>query len=116
MNLIFYNKCLADSRSCVEVEKKKLSSTIPMSMRVSSNSIDQFLSSGARCLIYADPERETGGADPPEKSQSIEFSSNTAPDIMTNLQSQHSMLGHHPQASEKPFKWHFAGRPMMARL
>ena len=26
------------------------------------------------------------------------------------------MLGHHWHASETPFKWRFAGRPMMARL
>ena len=25
------------------------------------------------------------------------------------------MLGHHPHASKRPFQWHFAGGPMMAR-
>ena len=33
---------------------------------------------------------------------------------ITKLPSQHSMLGHHRPASETPFKWRFAGRPMMA--
>ena len=27
-----------------------------------------------------------------------------------------SMLGHHRDASEMPFKWHFASGPMMARF
>ena len=35
---------------------------------------------------------------------------------ITKLPSQHSMLGHHPHASETSFKWHFTGRPMMASL
>ena len=34
----------------------------------------------------------------------------------TKLPSQHSMLGHQRPASETPFKWRFAGGPMMARL
>ena len=35
---------------------------------------------------------------------------------ITKLPSQHLMLGHHRHASETPFKWRFAGGPMMARL
>ena len=58
------------------------------------------------------------GSRVPEKSQidSIEFFSNTGPDPLkiTKLPSQHSMLGHHRPASETPFKWRFAGGPMMA--
>ena len=46
------------------------------------------------------------------------FFSNTGPDPLkiTKLSSQHSMLGHHRHASETPFKWRFAGGPMMVRL
>ena len=59
----------------------------------------------------------TRGSDPPEKSH-IEFLGNTSPDPMKiiKLSSQHSMLGQHRHASETPFKWRFAGGPMMARL
>ena len=44
------------------------------------------------------------------------FLSNTGPDSLktTKLPSQHSMLGHYRPTSEKPFKWRFAGGPMMA--
>ena len=47
-----------------------------------------------------------------------EFLSNTGPDLLkiTKLPGQRSMLGHHRHASETPFKWCFAGGPMMARL
>ena len=34
----------------------------------------------------------------------------------TTLSSQHSMLGHHHPSSETPFKWRFAGGPMVAHL
>ena len=82
-------------------------------------------------LSYADPEGRTGGPDnlPPEKKhKNIVFLSNSDPDplkITKALPSQHSMfghhrhaseLGHHRHASEKPFKWRFAGGPMIALL
>ena len=35
---------------------------------------------------------------------------------ITKLQSQHSILGQCRHASDTPFKWRFAGGPMMARL
>ena len=35
---------------------------------------------------------------------------------ITMLPSQHSLLSHRPHANETPFKWRFAGGPMMARL
>ena len=35
--------------------------------------------------------------------------------VLVQIQSQHSMLGHHRQASEMPFKWRFASGPMIAR-
>ena len=38
------------------------------------------------------------------------------PWIIIKLPSQHSMLGHHRYASETPFKWRFAGGPMIACL
>ena len=53
---------------------------------------------------------------PHGKSQKYRVSSNTYPDPLkiTKLPSKHSMFGHHPNASETPFKWCFAGGPMMA--
>ena len=68
-----------------------------------------------------DQEGGTGGPGPlpPLKNhKNIGFLSNTGPDHLkiTKLPSQHSMLGHHRNASETPFKWCFAGGPMMARL
>ena len=67
-----------------------------------------------------DPEGETGGPDPlhPEKSQKYSFFSNTGlnPLKITKLPKQHSMLGHYQHTSETPFKWRFAGGPIMARL
>ena len=58
------------------------------------------------------------GSGPPGKSQNIGFLSSTGPDPLniTILPSQHSMLGHHRHASETPFKWRFAGVPMVLRL
>ena len=35
--------------------------------------------------------------------------------IETKLPKQHSMLDHHRPASKTPFKWRFAGRPLMTR-
>ena len=65
-------------------------------------------------------QRGTGGPDPPplKNHKNIGFLSNFGPDPLqiTKLLSQHSMLGHHQHASETPFKWRFAGGPMMARL
>ena len=57
----------------------------------------------------ADPEEATRGPDPPpwKITKNIGFLSNTCPDPLkiTKLPSQHSMLGHHRPASEKPFKY-----------
>ena len=61
----------------------------------------------------------TGGPDPPlENYKNIGFLGNTGPDSLkiTNLPCQHSMLGHHQPSSETPFKWNFAGWPLMAPL
>ena len=54
----------------------------------------------------------------PENHKNIEYLSNTGPDPLkfSKLPSQHSMLGHHLHPSETPFKWRFAGGPMMARF
>ena len=35
---------------------------------------------------------------------------------ITKLLSQHSIMGHHWPTGEMPFKWHFAGGPMMTRF
>ena len=55
---------------------------------------------------------------PLKNHQNIGFLSNTGPDPLkiTKLSSQHSMFGHYRHANETPFKWRFAGGPMMARL
>ena len=64
-----------------------------------------------------------GHADPPpplNNHKNIGFLSNTGPDPqkITKLPSQHLMLGHHwpVLVSGTPFKWRFAGGPMMARF
>ena len=55
---------------------------------------------------------------PLKDHKKIGFLSNTGPDPLkiAKLLGQNSMLGHHQDASEGPFKWRFAGRPMMARF
>ena len=71
----------------------------------------------------ADPEGGGGGGGAVgsgtllENNKNIGFLSNTGPDPLkiTKLPIQHSMLGHHRPASETPFKWRFAGEPLMAR-
>ena len=57
-----------------------------------------------------------GGPDPPGNFKNICFLSITGPDPLKiiKLPIQHSMLGHHRPASETPFKWRFAGGPLMA--
>ena len=58
------------------------------------------------------------GSRPPLKShKNIGFLSNTGPDPLkiTKLPSQHSMWGHYRHANKRPFKWRFAGGPMIAR-
>ena len=70
-------------------------------------------------MPYADPEGGgTGDPDLPENHKNIEFLAILVqiPWKITKLPSHHSMLGHHQHASETPFKWRFAGGPMMARL
>ena len=71
------------------------------------------------CLKHVRIQRGgTGGPDPPpRKSQKCRFFSNTDRDLLKILRipSQHSILGHNNHASKMPFKWPFAGGPMMAR-
>ena len=69
----------------------------------------------------ADPEWGTGGPDPPpplENHRNIVFLSNTGPDPLNNHKATRLAfnVGHHRPASEMPFKWRFAGGPMMAQL
>ena len=61
---------------------------------------------------------QVGGTGALKNHRNIGFFSNTGLDPLkiTKLPSQHSMLGHYRHASETPFQWHFAGRPMMAQL
>ena len=63
----------------------------------------------------ADPEGETAGPDPLKNHKFIGFSSNTGPDPLkiTKLPNQHSTVGHYRPASETPFQWRFAGRPVI---
>ena len=58
----------------------------------------------------ADREGEWGPG-PPEKSQKYRVPSNIGPDPLKIT--KHSMFGHHRHVSETPFKWRFAGGPMM---
>ena len=59
---------------------------------------------------------DRGSGPPLEDDKNIGFLSSAGPDSfkITKLPSQHSILGHHWQPSETPFKWCFAGGPMMA--
>ena len=61
---------------------------------------------------WADPEGVTGGPDLPLKNRKnigfLQYCSRTSENP-----SHHSMLGHRRPASETPFKWRFAGGPMM---
>ena len=70
--------------------------------------------------LFGRIQRGAGGPDPPppEKSHNIGFPSNIDPDSLeiTKLPSQHSMVGHYRHASEPPFKWRFAGGPLMAQF
>ena len=62
--------------------------------------------------------KDMGSRPPLESHKNTGFLSKTGPDLpkITKLSSQHSMLGHHQPASKTPFKWRFAGGPMMACL
>ena len=59
-----------------------------------------------------------GGPDPLKNAKNLGFLSNTEPDVLkiTKLLSQHSISGCYQPASEMPFKWHFDGGSMRARL
>ena len=59
----------------------------------------------------ADPEGGAGGLDP-LKNHNLAMIV-LIPCKITKLPSQHSMLGHHRPAGDTPFKWRFAGGPMM---
>ena len=59
-----------------------------------------------------------GVSDPLKNYINIGFPINTVLDPLKlqSYQARHSMLGDHWHTSETPFKWHFAGGPMMARF
>ena len=69
-------------------------------------------------IACVDPEGDRGSGPPLKNHKLIGFLSNTDLDPLkiTKLLGQNSMLGHHRHASETPFKWHFAGGPIMSRL
>ena len=64
----------------------------------------------------------TGGPDHPppplknHKNTGFLRNSGLDPLKIAMLPSQHSIFDHHRHTSETPFKWRFAGWPMMARL
>ena len=68
----------------------------------------------------ADPGgRGTEGPDPAEKSQNIGSVRDTGPDPLTNHKATKpafNVFCHYRRTIETPFKWRFAGEPMMARL
>ena len=67
-------------------------------------------------LSCADPE-EGGGPDPPEKSQNIEFSSDTGPHPLKIAATKPTFnVGPSPARQRNVILWRFAAWPMMARL
>ena len=74
------------------------------------------------CHNTASMDPEGGGGQgvktPLKNHKNIGFLSNTCPDPLKNHKATKpdSMLGHHRQDSEMPFKWHFTGRLIMARM
>ena len=68
--------------------------------------------------LCADPEGNPSPDHTPENHTAIWSLSNTGLDPLENHKATTpaSMLGHHRPAREMPFKWHFAGGPMIARL
>ena len=74
---------------------------------------------GHIAIACADPEEGIGVPDPPPPGKSQSYRAplaNCHPKKIKKLPSQHSMLGHHRPASETPFKWVFAVRPLMAHF
>ena len=73
-------------------------------------------------LPCADPEGvgDRGSGPPAEKSQNIGYSSNTGPDPLkihkATKPAFNVFLSNHRHVSVTPFKWCFAGGPMMALL
>ena len=67
-------------------------------------------------LSSADPEGERGSV-PPEKSQNIEFSSNTGPDSLKIAATKPTLnVGQSPARKRNAILWRFPGGLMMARL
>ena len=62
----------------------------------------------------ADPEGDRRSGPHLKNHKNIGFLSNTSLYPLKNHKIQNSMMGHHQPASKKPFKWRFAGRPMIA--
>ena len=67
--------------------------------------------------VHARTNKKSPDPPPPLKNhKNIGLLSTTGPDPLKNHKASKpaSMLGHHPHTSEPPFKWRFAGGPMMA--
>ena len=96
------------------------SKSFQIKMKFSPGRVFIYLQTLVKCCIlwqsFADPGGGGAGVRTPlEYYQNIGFQSNTGPDPLkiTKLTIQHSMLGHHRPASETPFKWRFAGGPLV---
>ena len=67
-----------------------------------------------------DMHESRGGRGPTilENHKAFGILSNTGPDprTNTNVPIQHPMFGHYRPPFKTPFKWHFAGGPIMASL
>ena len=96
---------------------------LKLSYRLRKNnyfSIKQSLLIHSVCHVRI--QRGARGPDPPpseKNTQKIGFLIALLvwiPYKTTKRTSQHSVLVHHQPASKTPFKWRFAGGPMMARL
>ena len=75
----------------------------------------------SKCGTCMDPEGGQGVQTPPtplKNHKNIGYLGTTGPDSMENYKATKPAfhVGHHGHASQTPFKWRFAGGPMMARF
>ena len=117
-NYMYNTKCITFSSNSLQFLFVYLSSWCHYDCTYICNSSSKLYDeSKSTCT---DPEGGGGawGPDPLENyKKNIGFLSNTGPHLLkiTKLPSQHSMLGHNRPTSETPFKWRFAGGPLMIR-
>ena len=82
---------------------------------------EEFSGNQIRELTWADPEGGDRGPDPPpplKNHKNIGFLSNSDPDPLKNYKATEPAfnVGLPSGRQRTPFKWRFAGGPMMARL